>query len=372
MTHPHIFGILLFGKVKKVKNRTLQNENLVEKRNVLNEMRAANMNLVELRFLAIYLSKINARDETTRKVRFPLTDFVKILEIKKVNIEAMKSATRRLLSHVVDVPLDSGGYTAFQLFKRCTVDKNEDEEWYVEIDAHDDALPLMFKFKRDYFTYELCNALRLNSANQTRMYELLKQHEYVGNWTVNLDDLKALMSIDKNAYPLFSTFRRDVLDKVQTALQESTDIVFTYKPIKKGQNGKVSAICFTISKNAKYMQQLTLDEFLGNQEVVDIDEDAIDAPFAVNAPPGIDFDMLSSAFSGEFSRDEVIYLYRLSLPYIQHKHPGLRLVDAELAIYDYFALKHAQLNAKGKSVKKSRYGLLCAFVEADVKKIGDH
>ena len=53
---------------------------IVQKRNILNELRSNNMTLQELRFFSIYLSKINPRDVSTRVVRFPLSDFQKIME----------------------------------------------------------------------------------------------------------------------------------------------------------------------------------------------------------------------------------------------------------------------------------------------------
>ena len=52
---------------------------VVQKRNVLNELRATNLTLQELRFFSIYLSKINPRDKSTRIVRFQLADFQKIM-----------------------------------------------------------------------------------------------------------------------------------------------------------------------------------------------------------------------------------------------------------------------------------------------------
>ena len=73
----------------------------------------------------------------------------------------MKTVTNGLLSKVVNVPNERGGYNGFQLFKDCTVDIDDKAEWYIEIDAHDKALPLMFEFKDKYFSYQLWNALRL-------------------------------------------------------------------------------------------------------------------------------------------------------------------------------------------------------------------
>ena len=55
---------------------------IVQKRNVLNELRANNLTLQELRFFSIYLSKINPRDTSTRIVRFKLSEFQKIMNFK--------------------------------------------------------------------------------------------------------------------------------------------------------------------------------------------------------------------------------------------------------------------------------------------------
>ena len=145
---------------------------IIEKRNVLNEIRANNLSLQELRFFSIYLSKINPRDEKTRIVKFPLADFQKIMGLGRMNIPNFKAAVDGLLTKVVHVPDENGGFEAFQLFKKCKVNKDDFGEWYVSIDAHDDALPLMFDFKERYFKYELWNALRLKSPNQIRMYEI--------------------------------------------------------------------------------------------------------------------------------------------------------------------------------------------------------
>ena len=104
---------------------------IVEKRNVLNELRANNLTLQELRFFSIYLSKINPYDQSTRAVKFKLSDFQKIMDFKKLNIVQLKAATDSLLTKLVHLPKESGGFSTFQLFKECTVDKDSGGEWYV-------------------------------------------------------------------------------------------------------------------------------------------------------------------------------------------------------------------------------------------------
>jgi len=236
---------------------------IVEKRNVLNELRANNLTLQELRFFSIYLSKINPYDQKTRVVKFKLSYFQKIMDFKRLNIVQIKAAVDSLLTKLVHIPNERGGFSTFQLFKECTIDKDSSGEWYVSIDAHDKALPLMFDFKDRYFKYELWNALRLRSANQIRMYEILKQYEYIGKRELSVSDLRELLGIAPTEYPRWDRFRDRVLDSCQQALKETTDICFTYERGKTGAGGKWLTIVFHIYKNTDYVDQLTLFEFIG-------------------------------------------------------------------------------------------------------------
>ena len=133
---------------------------IVQKRNVLNDLRSNNMTIQELRFFSIYLSKINQKDISTRCVRFPIEDFQRIMGFGKLNLGQLRASTDSLLCKLVHIPDENGkGMRTFQLFKECHIFQDTDEKWYMEIDAHDKALPLMFDFKDRYFKYELWNAL---------------------------------------------------------------------------------------------------------------------------------------------------------------------------------------------------------------------
>ena len=243
---------------------------IVEKRNVLNSVRSNNMSLQELRFFSIYLSKINPRDQSTRLVRFPLDDFRRIMGLGDGdNIVHFKHTIRHIMQQVVEVPNEQGtGYSVFQLFKQADVFKDDNDEWYVEFDAHDKALPLMFDFKNKYFKYELWNALRLKSPNQVRMYEILKQYEGLGKRELTVTELRDLLGIGKKEYSGrtgWSDFKKKVLDSCQQALKEMTDICYTYERGRVGTGGKWLSIVFYIKKNKDYEDKLTLAEFIAAQ-----------------------------------------------------------------------------------------------------------
>lgn len=303
--------------------KTLQKNHIITKQNDLNELRPKDLALQELRFFAIYLSKINPRDESTRVVRFPLGDFKAIMELGRLNIKHLQKAANNLLTKVTGIPTATGGVIMFQIFKECRIDMDENGEWYIEIDAHDRALPIMFNLKGRYFRYELWNTLRLKSKNQLRMYEVLKQYEKVGYRIIKISELKEQLGIGENEYPRFSNFKTRVLDSCQQALSESTDISFTYEYHgRKGPGGKVLELKFIITKNKDYTDPLSLKEFIGigdedankpNPDFQEIDFDDIDENGIVRATGRHwkyeeHITSLMDACLGEFSREQIIVL----------------------------------------------------------------
>lgn len=253
-----------------VKKKQLDKKYVIEKRNTLNELRAKDMTLQELRLFCIYLAKINARDENTRVVRLPLDDYRKIMNLGRLNINQLKVTTNKLLTKVVNIPNESGGYSGFVLFQECEINKDDNDGWYIEINASNKALPLMFNVKKNYFKYELWNALNLKSSNQLRMYEILKQHEYQGEFTVSIEELRALLGVDEYENR-FDMFKKRVIESCQKALAENTDISFTYEKAKAGKGGKWLSIKFTIKKNENYKNQLNIEEFLNQEDLCEIE-----------------------------------------------------------------------------------------------------
>jgi len=345
---------------------TLKNDYLVKKRNVLNEIRANSMTLQELRFFSIYLSKINSDDLNTRVVRFSISDFQAIMELgSRLKMDDMEKVANSLLCKVVKVPDEHGGFTAFQIFKKCVVSKDKNGEWYVEIDAHDDALPLMFEFKERFFSYKLWNALRLKSSNQLRMYEILKQYEHIGSRVLKVEELKELLGIKKNEYPRFDNFKTRVLDACQQALKEHTDIKFTYEPHgKTGVGGKVFNLKFNIEKNEDYVDQITLAMFIDNHSVV-ADDNRSEGSEEEGTEELSEYDekinFLAEACGNEFTPNEIIVLFKE----MQNKLP-YSLIRDEVKCYDYLNDKYREMIMRNDRTKIThRFAYLRSIIGKD-------
>jgi plasmid replication initiation protein len=323
---------------------------IVEKRNILNEIRANNMKLQELRFFSIYLSKINARNINSRVVKFKIDDFIKIMGFEeRVKIDYLKSIIDSLLCKIIHVPNEDNGYDAFQLFKKCRVAQDANAEWHIEIDAHDDALPLMFEFKEKYFTYELWNALRLKSSNQIRMYEILKQYENIGERILMVDELRSLIGLSNDEYPRFGDFKYNVLEVCRKALLEISDIKFTYEPFKRGKAGKILSLKFNIEKNEDYEGQLTFDELLAANELENKTE-------RQNTPYEDRIDFLMEACENEFNYEAIELLNDI----ICKKTP----LRPDLETYDYLSTKYKELCYRAsKTTVKHRFNYFRKMIE---------
>lgn len=281
---------------------------LVEKQNTLNEMRNSNMTLQELRLFTVYLSRINARDVETKKVEFSINDFKDIFEVKKINKQYIKDVFDKLVSKKVTLETDEGICT-FVLFQYCEF-KYDNET--VEICASDKALPFLFDFKDQYFSYKLYNALNLKSANHLRMYEILKQYELIGTRTIPLEELRALLGL-QDSYAEFKAFKRDILEKSKKALEEFTDIFFEYELVKKGT--RVAEIKFNVKRNKNFIDTLRIEEFIQMQKenpVYEINKKShIDDLFVntSNDNDGFDYEFWRESCCEEFTNAQIKTLY---------------------------------------------------------------
>ena len=68
-------------------------------------------------------------------MRFPLSDFQKIMEFGRLNIQQLKESTDSLLGKKVHIPLESGGFKGIVLFDQCEVNKDIHGRWYVGLSS---------------------------------------------------------------------------------------------------------------------------------------------------------------------------------------------------------------------------------------------
>ena len=360
---------------KEPNSFALAADNVVSKSNALNEVRNNRMTLSQMRLFTIYLSKINPLKKETREVTFRLDEYTKIMQFKQANTTRLIKTAEDLLGLTVKYFDKTGeyssdgliGFVMCQIFKRFRLYKDDEGEWLVSIDCHDDVLPLMFDLQKYYFKYELWNALQLTSFNQQRMYELLKQYEKVGERTVSIKDLREWLGLKPDEYPRWDNFKKRVLDASQEALARYTDIKFTWEVTgKKGKGGKINALKFIIEKNNDYVRQFTFDDYLIEQGLPEYE----DEPEEFERPDNEDdinpryksrIEFFMEACKGEFSFNEVIVLFNE----MRHKLPD-SLIQDDIQCYDYLTDKYREMvmrNDKKRIIH--RFGYMRSIIGKD-------
>ncbi len=107
--------------------------------------------------------------------------------------------------------------------------------------------PFLFEVKKNFTKYPLQNIIKLKSGFSIRVYELLKQYATIGKRRFELQDLRAMLGLEENAYPRYYDFKRRVLLTAQNELKKKTDISFTFKEERHGGK-KISSLVFFITQ----------------------------------------------------------------------------------------------------------------------------
>lgn len=209
----------------------------IEKANYLNAMISKDMSLTEFRFFCLYLSKINARDVSTRDVKIPLSDFEKIFGVT-LHTTHLRNAIRKIMSRTV-VVYDDDNEDILTLYSRFRYKR--DNVRFIEVSCNDKILPYLFDLKKNYTSYMLKNIVKLNSVAKIRFYEVMKQYEKLGSIRLELGVLQKMISVSVTE---FRNFRQTQLEPIIKDINEYTDIVVSYE--KNLSCRKVVALTFTI------------------------------------------------------------------------------------------------------------------------------
>lgn len=219
------------------------------------------LSLQEWRLLGFYLEKINPRDINTRFVRIDLDDYLELMELgEDPNIPYLKESTKKLLQKVVDGRDPDKKHVVYSqttIFQRCRLMTDDNGKYYFELNAADDALPLLFDFKEHYIKARGMNIFELNSPNQILMYFYICKQVGLGrrNIEVSVEELRNWLGISPTEYQRFGDFNTRVLGTCEKALKEHSDLCFTYEKGRMGAHGRCETIKINIKENKKNIKK---------------------------------------------------------------------------------------------------------------------
>ena len=123
-----------------------------------------------------------------------------------------------------------------------------EREGRVTVHLHHDLMPYLCGAMPVFSTLRILHIKGLRSFASIRLYELTNQFRRSGVRQIPLEELRSLLAT-KDSHPRFTDFRRKVLDKAVSEVNNKTDLEVSWEPVKKGRS--VSGIKFFIKTSTQ-------------------------------------------------------------------------------------------------------------------------
>jgi plasmid replication initiation protein len=244
--------------------------NLVSKSNSLVEARYK-LGTMEQKVIAAIASNISPDDKDFQTYTFSIKEFKELIGSKSKNIYHEIDKVMTKLMQPFNFINAEGKPTKIAWLSKATYNVGEGT---VTVRFDPDLKPFFLFLNEKFTRYKLGNIIHLRRSYSIRIYELLKSYEGLAERTFTLEELRSKLGVE-NKYPHWINFRQRVLDPAQEELEEKTDIMFTYEPIKKGRS--IEKVKFIIKPNPKNKTLMTniveqLEKVLENEDVLEIQE----------------------------------------------------------------------------------------------------
>lgn len=126
-----------------------------------------------------------------------------------------------------------------------------DEDWKrVVIFFSPQIVPYLVNLKANFTQYLRSDISSVSGAYTIRFYELICQYKTIGKREVSISDLRFMLNIG-NKYPLFSDFRRWVIEPSIKEINEKTPMQVSYEQKKKGKTVHSILLKFKPKNNEK-------------------------------------------------------------------------------------------------------------------------
>jgi plasmid replication initiation protein len=231
---------------KKLKKEDKKNE-LIVQHNHLIEARY-HLTLQEKRLMCWLASQVKQTDEDFKEHELPIKEFAKLIDVKGDHLyKALDTITHKLMQKIITIQsLKKRGFTKAALLGGV---EYYESQGIIKLSFHPYLKPYMLQLKDRFTQISLGDVMGLKSVHAMRIYEVLKQYEYIGNREILLIDLKGYCGIEEK-YKKFNDFKKDVLERAKREINNKTDLFIYYEEIKTSR--KFTSIKFTIKPNSSY------------------------------------------------------------------------------------------------------------------------
>lgn len=224
--------------------------------NILINKTAQNLTTVQIKLLLLAISKIEKDDGIDTDYTFSVSEIAKALGRKELgNREAIYNAAHKLVKSTVEFQSKDahGVYNHFCTWMSCVTIPPFSGQITFEFSPR--LKPFLIELKEQFTVIPIEQVLKLTSANNIKLYKLIKQWEHSSNKNVTftIEELKSLLGI-QDKYPEFGMFKSQVLEPAKRQINDMTDINIEYTLGKTSR--RYTHITFSVESDKKKIRRL--------------------------------------------------------------------------------------------------------------------
>lgn len=196
----------------------------------------SNLSKIEHRVIAMLIAQLDRDDESFDLQRIHIRDIIEKSGSSSQDLYSRgKEICQRLLNQKIQIQTEENGRRVYEGYNALDKIRYVEGDGYIEARFNDSMKPFLLELKRRFTIYQLEAFMQLGSRYSMRIYELLKMREGLRWLRMPVKQLRELLSCE-DKYSRFGDFRRRVIERAQSEVNNTTDITFTYKVEREGQS----------------------------------------------------------------------------------------------------------------------------------------
>ena len=216
-------------------------EKQVVKANDLIQKSHFSLSLLQQKIVLYLISQIEYTDKEFRLYEFDIREFCKVCGIdfdNGGNYTYLKEQIKEIADKSLWITIEDEE-TLLRWIEKPYINR---KEGIIKIRLDEDMKPFLLQLKANFTQYELIYTLHFKSKYTIRLYELIKSIHYheleTYERTYTVEELQKLL--DAEVYKTYQHFREKVIDKAIAEINEYSDKIVSYEPIKVGRRiGKI-------------------------------------------------------------------------------------------------------------------------------------
>lgn len=236
---------------------------VIRKSNALIEA-SYKLTMSEQRLLVLLASTISPNDEDFKDYEITVSDFARMfeLELNKSLYDTLQNAALSLMKQQLRFNDDS----VIKVVQWLSYIEYVKGSGVVKLRFDKALMPHLLQLKERFTQYRLDNIVRLSGQYSARLYELLKAESFKaksGKFQryFKIDELRAILGIEENAYPIFNDLKLRVINPSINEISVSSDL--TVNDVKYSKTGrKITNMTFFVDVRSKDETHLKQDNLL--------------------------------------------------------------------------------------------------------------